>query len=132
MAGTVVRDATGPDLATGLTLTGAGSDTGDAVDMQYPCHFTVALTTGTVTGTTPTLDVTIQAADDSAFTDDVVDLAAFPQIGDEDDTEKFLKLFTNKRYVRASITKGGTSPVYTGTTLKVVPFFDRHTVTTSA
>lgn len=132
MPGTLVTDSLASNLLAGATLNSATSSNGTAVDLQYPCNFGVQVVTGTVTGTSPTLDITIQASSTSDFSSDVVDLGAFPTIGDEDNVTKHAVFYTPKRYVRASVVTGGTSPVFTGTTAKAVEPHLLRTVSTTA
>lgn len=132
MAGTVVRDATAFDLLDGTDLSGASTQTGTGVDAQYPGRFAAVLETGTVTGTTPTLDVEIQAGNTAAFDDLVVSLGKFDQVGDEDNETRHLVCETNLRYLRAIAVLGGTTPDYTATTVKVVPQYDRFGITRTA
>lgn len=127
MPGTLVTDSLASDLLTGSTLNSAGTTNGTVADLGHPCEFGVRVETGTVTGTSPTLDITVQASSTSDFSSDVVDVVAFPQIGDEDNVVKHLVAYTPKRYVRAAVTVGGTSPVFTGTTAKAV---ERHLLRT--
>lgn len=75
------------------------------------------LTNGTTSGTSPTLDVKIQESDDnSVFTD--ISGATFAQktaAGNEE-----IHFRTNKRYVRAVATIGGTTPSFTFAVLLLV------------
>jgi len=117
MPGTLVSDANAANLFDGSTLNSAGSTNGTAVDLHWPREVQVRIETSAVTGTSPTLDVTIQGADDSGFSSGVVDICKFPQIGDEDDATKVIDgVFIDKQYVRAVVVVGGTSPVYTSST----------------
>ena len=116
--GVQVNDADAVDLLAGATLDSATSSNGTVRDLLWPRWVKFRLVTGTVTGTSPTLDVTLQASSTSDFSSDVVDLGAFPQVGDEDAVPKVFRTYVTKRYVRASVTTGGTSPDYSGTTLK--------------
>lgn len=68
------------------------------------------LTNGTTSGTTPTLDVKLQDSDDNTTFTDITG-ATFAQktaAGNEE-----IHFRTNKRYVRAVATIGGTSPSFT-------------------
>jgi alpha-D-ribose 1-methylphosphonate 5-phosphate C-P lyase len=132
MPGTVVRDALEANLLTGATLNAAGTTNGTAVEVLWPGDVQFYLTTATVTGSSPTMTVLIQGADDSGFTTNVVDIGAFDAVGDEDNAVKQLgSLFVDKRYVRARVALAGTSPVYTGSTVTMVPPHDRRVRATS-
>ena len=128
--GTYVRDALGADLVTGITLNAAGTTTGTAVELSYPGEFQVELVTATVTGTSPTLNVELEHSNVAAS--GYTSLGRFDAIGDEDNTTRKMRFYSNKRYVRAVGIVGGTSPVFTGTTMKVVPNHDRFEVTSTA
>jgi hypothetical protein len=146
MTGTYVRDALGADLfaASGAsyvsgsapTLGSAATSTAPIHDLHYPGWFAVSLVTGTVTGTTPTLDVNLEASDSATFADTTalptVSLGRFERFGDEDNATKHMRFYTNKRYVRAQVITGGTTPVFTGTTAKVVPVHDHVSKSTTA
>jgi len=71
-------------------------------------------------GTTPTLDVKIQESDSagSGFTD--VPGGAFAQIGAATGTYE-IHIHWTKRYLRAYITLGGTTPNYGITTIGLTP-----------
>lgn len=136
MPGTVVRDADAPDLASGgdtSDLNAAGTTNGVIWDAQYPGLLSFALDTpATITGTTPTMDVTIEASSSSTFASDVVTVCKFDTIGDEQSLTFLATGYVNKRYVRAEFVLGGTSPVFTGTTVTPVPVHDRRTESTTA
>lgn len=121
MPGTFARDTLEPNLLSGATLNAAGTTNGTAHEILWARDVSFELVTGTVTGTTPTMTVLIQGADDSGFTANVVDIAAFDAVGDEDAVTKQLTTFVDKRFIRARVTLAGTSPVYTGSTCKPVP-----------
>lgn len=129
MPGTLVRDALAPALHTGVTLNAAGSTNGTAAEVSKPGDVRVFLVTSTVTGTSPTLDVQIQGADDSGFTTNVVSHGRFALLtgGSQSNTTHVLDTRSDKRYMRAVATLGGTSPVYTGTTIYVREADDRRT-----
>ena len=68
-----------------------------------------ALSVGAKSGTSPTLDVKMQDSDDnSTFAD--ISGATFTQATDV--TSEEIHFQTNKRYVRAVATLGGTSPTF--------------------
>jgi hypothetical protein len=126
MPGTVVRDALETDLLSGLTLTGTGTVTGTASEVLWPCEVTFLAETGTVTGTTPTMEIIIQGCETSDFsTAAVVELGTI-HLADDDDASISFTTKVDAKYVRAVATKAGTSPVYTGTTVKIVqPHYHR-------
>ena|SRR5215207_4196491 len=127
MPGTLVRDALAANLATGATLNAAGTTNGTAVEIAKPGSCRVFLVTSTVTGTSPTLDVTIQGADDSGFTTNVVTEGRFALLtgGSQSNVTRVLDTVIDKRYIRAVVLIAGTSPVYTGTTITVRERHDR-------
>ncbi len=116
--GTYATDALAPNLFTGATLNAAGTTNGTIVEVAWPQDCTYVLTTGTVTGTAPTMDITIQGSESSTFAaGTIVTIAKFGQVAATSSTSFFLSPFTNSRYIRAVVTVAGTSPVYTGSTL---------------
>jgi hypothetical protein len=136
MPGTVVRDSLGPaggtrNIITGATLNAAGTTNSTVVEVGWPGEVQFYLTTATVTGTSPTLRVLVQGADDSGFSVNAVDIASFDTVGDEDNVVKQLTTYVDKRYIRLSVTVGGTTPVYTGTTCEIVLPHDRRVRATS-
>ncbi len=123
MPGTVVRDALAPNLVSGATLTSAGTTNGTPYEIGWVGDVQFELVPATVSGTSPTLDITIQAADDSAFTTNVVTIGRFSQANNTN--VKQLNAYVGKRYVRAVVVVGGTTPSFAGTTLTPVPKHDR-------
>lgn len=122
MPGTVVRDANETDLLNGLALNSTGTKTGTALEVLWPGRVQFVVETGTITGTTPTMDVTLQGCETSDFTTDpVVELGTVNLVGTDDDSKFAVETHVDARYVRAVAVIGGTSPVFTGTTVKVVP-----------
>lgn len=131
MPGTQVNDALAPILTTGVTLNAAGTTTTSAgtnnvnIDVLRPQRLRIELKTSTVTSTTnsATLNVEIQASNDAAFGSGNVSLGRFAAMSGTDVSQsnvtKYLEVYTQKRYIRASVIIGGTAPVYTGTTIKV-------------
>lgn len=134
MAGTYVRDATAIDLVTGATLNAAGTTNGNINEVNYPGWFGVELSAATATGTTPTLDIEVLASDSATF----ANTAALPTVSlgrfgrATAVSTKRMKFYTNKRYVRSSVVLGGTTPSFAGSTLKIVPPFDRFQFDTTA
>lgn len=121
MPGTLVRDANETDLLSGATLNSAGTTQSTIVDLQYPQTFGVYIDTGTVTGTSPTLDVEIEASDSSTFASGVTTIGQIPTVGDDDDATAGGQIFySNKRYIRAQVVVGGTSPDFSGTVMQLV------------
>lgn len=123
MPGTVVRDANEVDLLSGVTLNATGSDVaGTAVEVLWPEGVQILVETGTITGTSPTLELVVQASENSDFsTEPVVEVGRINLTGTDDDGEFAIVANGDFRYVRASVTIAGTTPVFTGTTAKVVP-----------
>ena len=87
---------------------------GAGVDLQdYQGVLKVILNSGAGGGTTPTLDAKIQdSADNSAFAD--IPGKVFGQVTDAGASIQFLGIDTRtvKRYIRAALTIGGTSPTF--------------------
>lgn len=132
-SGTYVSDANVANLATGATLNAAGSTNGTAVQVDRPHEVGVVVETGTVTGTTPTITVVIQASDDSGFSTGVVEVATVTGSGGSQSNQRWMaNAYINKKYVRAAVTLAGTSPVYTGTTIRLQSPHYFRTSTTSA
>lgn len=116
--GTYMSDANAPNLLAGTTLNSATSSQGTPWQAEWPGFITFILTTGTVTGTTPTLNVTIEGDETADFSGTTTRiLGRFGQVGDEDSVTHELTVYADAKYVRANITVAGTSPVFTGTTL---------------
>ena len=123
MPGTIVRDASAPNLFTGIDLTDEGAvQNGTAWDAQWPGDVQFALEIATVTGSTPTLVVDIQGCETSDFsTADVVTYGTI-SVGDEADGSHFaITAYVNTRYVRATADVSGTTVVYTATLKPVLP-----------
>lgn len=116
MPGTMVHDASVPALVATATVTAniAASwvQTGRANVKRVRLQVT-----GTVSGTSPTLDVVIQAADDSSGTN-AVTLGRFTQ-STATGVNKFIDVDCQKPYMAAVVTVGGTSPSFAGTTVTV-------------
>jgi len=123
--GTLVKDALEPALETGLTLNSATSSSttlGANTDLLRPQECRVKVATGTVTGTNPTFTLAIEASNDSTFSTGVVVVGRISLSGSaasQSNVVRWADISTQKRYVRANLTLGGTSPVYTGTTIRV-------------
>lgn len=132
MPGTLIQDANALNLATGATLNAAGTTTSTVQELPYSGKVAVKLTTGTVTGTTPTLNVEIQGSDSATFASGVVSYGRFASVGDEDNVSRYLSIYHDKRYIRASVVVAGTTPVFTGTTITPVPPHDHRTAATTA
>jgi hypothetical protein len=123
MPGSYVKDAASPNLAGGSTLNAAGSTNGTVVEVLWPADTRVQLITGTVSGTSPTLDVELKGADDLAFTQNVVSFGRFAALtgGAQSNVSRFLEADVYKRYVRATVVLGGTTPSYAGTQIVLRP-----------
>lgn len=116
MPGTMVHDASVPALVATATVTAniAASwvQTGRANVKRVRLQVT-----GTVSGTSPTLDVVIQAADDGSGTN-AVTLGRFTQ-STATGVNKYIDVDCQKPYMAAVVTVGGTSPSFAGTTVTV-------------
>lgn len=134
MPGTLVRDTLAPVLSAGVTLNAAGTTSGTVIEVDKPGDVRIFLVTGTVTGTTPTADVEIKAADDLAFSVNVVSLGRFGTLtgGSQSATTHIMDTRCDKAYMRATVILGGTTPVYTGTTITVRQGDDRRTPKTDS
>lgn len=133
MPGTLVRDALAPNLLVGSTLNSAGTTNGTVVQLDRPCSITLELQLGTVTGTTPTLDVTFQGSDSSTFASGVVTYGQIETSGaSQSNINRQITAYVNHRFVRVIVVIGGTTPVYTGSTLVPRQLHDRRTRTVTA
>lgn len=137
--GTLVSDSLEENLffptdLDAVTLDAAGTSTGGYVRVDRPGDVAFVLQTGTITGTSPTLSVVVQGSDTTDFSDDVVTLCTLTSSGATVDNSEYIACAeVYKTYVRAIGTLGGTSPVYTGSTLKVKqPHYHRSADTTAS
>lgn len=132
--GTYVQDSLAPTLLDAVDLTAATDGDGAATRVSWPGDVTFELTIAAVTGTDPTLDVTIEASNDSTFATGVVQIAAFPQLTDASaNSTKHLTSYVEYDYVRAVTLVGGTStPTFNDATLKVRTKHDHRTSSTTA
>ena len=133
MPGTIMRDALASNLMLGATLT-IGTTNGTAVKVAKPGPCRATLTLGAVAGTNPTLQVTLQVADDLAFTVNVRKIDAFPVTTGTNAAQVGL-VFVNPvevwaNYVRAIVVVGAADANYVGTTLYLRSAHDRETHTT--
>jgi hypothetical protein len=129
--GTYIADANATNLLTGGTLT-AGTTNATIVEVDWPGDVKFVLTTGTVTGGTPTLAITIEGDETADFSGTTTrKFGAFSSVGDEDVVQHELNTLFDAKYVRIAITVGGTG-VYTGSTLKMMPKYWLHDKTNSA
>lgn len=128
MAGTFVADAGAFDLLAGATLNAAGTTNGTIRQVNDPCYVKFVLTTGTVTGTTPTLVVEIEGDQVADFSGTSTrSMFTFDTIGDNDNaTFSSPPIFIDSLYIRARVTVAGTTPVFTGTTVKMQAPFYQH------
>lgn len=103
--GTFVEDALAPVLADGTNIDATAAQGWVAVDRPWDC--VVVLEPGTIAGTSGTVDVEIQAADDDSGTN-AVTLGSFAQLDQDDDgVERILVVSTHKPYMQAVVTIGG-------------------------
>src|SRR3954471_18529227 len=121
MPGSLVRDANAINLLTGATLNSAGTTNGTVQRLDKPGEVRFCLLTSTVTGTTPTISIEVKGADDLAFSTNVVSYGLFATTSGtgaaQTGISRYLDANVYKRYVRATVVLGGTSPVYTSSTL---------------
>lgn len=112
--GKLVADAgTFHQLLDGTNLTATGNSGWLDVGMIKDCQAHLEL--GTVTGTTPLMDLNVEIADDSSG-NGIELVARFAQVADDDDTEgKYDGICIDKRWVRASYVISGTTPVFPAT-----------------
>lgn len=132
--GTLVSDANESNLLAGSTLNAAGTTNATAVQVDRPGDVAFVLETATVTGTNPVLTVVVQASDASDFAaGTVVTVATLQSTGAAEDNKMYSVCGeVYKKFVRAVVTAAGTSPVYTGTTLKIKqPHFQRTSSSTA-
>lgn len=135
MPGTLVQDANASNHLAGATLNAAGTTNSTAVQLDRPNDVAFVLTTSTVTGTSPTLSVVIQGSDDSTFATGVVTYGTINLTGtaaNQSNISRQILAYVSQRFVRAAVTLGGTSPVYTGSTLVARQPHDRRTRTVTA
>lgn len=126
MPGTLIRDALAVDLLADVDLADEGAaQNGTAQDIQWPGEVQFLLDITSVTGTSPTLVVTIEGCETSDFsTDPVVTLGTITAGDEADGTQLGFEAYVNSRYVRAVADVGGTTVVYTAT-LSAVTAHDR-------
>ncbi|RMF54454.1 MAG: hypothetical protein D6746_14305 [Bacteroidetes bacterium] len=127
MPGSLVRDANAPTLLDAYSLSG-GSTTGSAVKANWPQDVQVELVIASLAGTSPTVDVEVEVADDSAFTQNVRSLCAFPQ--HTANGTYGITTYVDAPYVRAKVTTGGTISAGTATVKLREPHLDRTPGTT--
>ena len=116
MPGPYVTDLNAPNLLAGSTLTAAGSTNGTIAELDWVHGTTFVLTTATATGTSPTLDITIQGSESSTFATGVVTLGRFSQATAAGAVLE-LTTFVDSKFVRAVVVPGGTTPSFAGSTL---------------
>jgi hypothetical protein len=121
--GTLVSDSLEANLLTGATLNAAGTTNGTAARVDRPGEVAFVLETATVTGTTPTISIVVTGSDDSGFGSGVVTYGTVTLLTGAASAQSNVRRSFNakvyKTWVRAAVTVAGTSPVYTGSTLKV-------------
>lgn len=110
MPGSLVRDALAPTLLNSTNLTATA--TGTAVEVNRPTNVKAYLkVTGTVSGTSPTLNVELQSSDDATFATGVVSHGRFAQVSSTNQ-DRFLQADIQNRYARAVATVAGTTPSF--------------------
>jgi hypothetical protein len=122
-SGTYVQDANAANLLAGATISAAGTTNGTIVQVDRPGDIFAVLETGTVTGTSPTITVVVQGSDVSDFSSGVVEYGTVRIVtgaaAAQSNVRKHIDIIAYKKFVRANVTLGGTSPVYTGSTVKL-------------
>jgi len=109
--GTLIHDSLAPNLRTSAAITSTA--TGSAVRSAFTglAQFEVAV--GAVSGTSPTLDVSIESAWNSAFSQGKVVLGNFPTaVATDANSTKAINAYIDAPYVRAVFTVSGTSPSF--------------------
>lgn len=134
MPGSLFRDANASNLLTGATINAAGTTNSTAVQISKPGPCRLFITTNNaVAGTNPTLQVTVQSADDSGFTTNVKKVGAMPVTSGTNTAQRnqtWVGTFEIwQQYVRLIVTLAGTSPDYTGATAVLRAEHDRETHT---
>jgi|CXWL01.1.fsa_nt_gi hypothetical protein len=132
MPGTLAQDSLAPNLLAGATLNAAGTTNGTIVTLDRPGEVAFVLTFGTVSGTSPTADVTVQGSDSSTFASGVITYGQIETSGTQTGLVRQISARAYHKYVRAIVTLGGTSPVYTGSTLVPRQPHDRRTRSVTA
>ncbi len=132
MPGSLVTDALAPNLLAGATLTAAGASNGTIVQLDRPSNVAFVLTMGAVTGTSPTISVSVQGSDSPTFASGVVTYGTVSAAAVAN-AVRLINAHVYHRYVRASTTLGGTTPNYAGSTLYATqPHLRRVRETTAA
>lgn len=122
MPGTVIRDSIAPDLLDGATLNSATTSQGTTWTSLWPGEVQFYLDISTVTGTSPTLTIDIEGSENSDFsTENVVTLGTITAGDEADNTVLAFTTHVDAKFVRANVTVGGTTPVYTATLTPVPP-----------
>ena len=138
MPGTLVQDSLAPNVISGATLNAAGATNGTVVQVDKPgsVSFVLDLPTVASTSNSATLDVVLKGSNDSTFAAGVVTYGQFEVTG----TDAVQTALADRRicadvyhkYVRASVTLGGTAPVYPGLTCYIRQEYARFTTASSA
>jgi len=121
--GTIVQDANAPSLLDAATTTTSGNQTAQRAAFVGFAQFELDITA--VSGTSPTLDVTVESAWNSAFTQGKVQLGTFGQQTVANTVA--IDAYVDAPYVRAVATVSGTSPVFTATLKVREPHLNRVT-----
>lgn len=99
----------------GQVITAAGNTT-TGLKVGVGAEFEVVVDVDTISGTTPTLDVTIEGSDTGAFGGEEVAVDVVPQITDAADPGQSRIAFKSEHeYVRAAWVTGGTTPSFATT-----------------
>lgn len=95
---------------------------GSAFDRFWMSHTPVVFcmsVTGTISGTSPTLDIKIQGTNDNGS--NWVDIVSFPQVTGTTPVKKFVRALCPYAQIRAVADTGGTSPSYGLVQVGIVP-----------
>jgi hypothetical protein len=97
------------------TIAASGNST-TGLQVGVGAEFEVVVDVNTISGTTPTLDVTIEGSDTGAFGGEEVAVDVVPQITDAADPGQARIAFKSAHeYVRAAWVTGGTTPSFATT-----------------
>lgn len=134
MPGTLASDALAAVLKDATAIESKTTTTGTGVQVDYPLECEVELNIGTLTGSSGTADVEIQASNASNFGSGVVSLGRFDQYTEADTGAgaRYLRVYCAKKYMRAVIITGGSTVTSFVQTVTVRPCNYHRTPTTTA
>ena len=131
MPGTLASDKLAAELYDGTAITSKTTTTGSAVRVDWPLDCEVEMTFGTMSGSSGTMDVEIQASDASNF-GTFVSLGRFAQETEAATGTKVLSVYCAKKYMRAVIVTGGSTVTSFTPTVVVRPCNYQRTPDTTA